>query len=74
MKLKEEINIMNNERIKLCPFCGGKPNIAQERYLEYYNITHTCKGRKPQFHIHTGLYNTKQEAINAWNSRFIETQ
>ena len=63
---------MNNNEFKPCPFCGGKPNIVQERYLEYYHLAHTCKGRTPQFHIHTGLYKTKQDAINGWNNRFVE--
>mgnify|MGYP003468841772 CR=1 FL=1 len=55
--------------LKPCPFCGGKPSIAQERYMEYYHLCHTCKGSTVQMHIHTGLYPTKQEAIEGWNRR-----
>jgi Lar family restriction alleviation protein len=55
--------------LKPCPFCGGKPHVAQERYTEHYHLTHTCKGRNPQIHIHSGLYSTKTEAAEAWNRR-----
>lgn len=59
-----------------CPFCGGKPSIRRDEFGFYenpYMFTHTCKGRKPQLNIFSCGYATKQEAIEAWNTRHERT-
>ena len=58
------------EDLKPCPFCEGKPHIAQYKYSfgEAYLIKHTCK-KQPMLHVHGGPFKTRAEAIAAWNRR-----
>lgn len=63
-------------KIKPCPFCGGKPSIRCDEFGFYGSgsmFTHTCKGRKPQLNIFSSGYDTKQAAIEAWNTRYERT-
>lgn len=54
-------------KLKSCPFCGSK-DISIEIIDENYSLY--CE----QCEIEQGLYNSLDEAINAWNRRAnIET-
>jgi Lar family restriction alleviation protein len=55
------------KEIKLCPFCGGKPHFKKN--FGGYRFYHTCKKTKPQINIHGCFYETRQQAIDAWNTR-----
>ena len=58
------------EELRKCPFCGGKPHITLYKYSfdKLYFLKHTCK-KQPLLHIHGGAFNTRAEAITAWNRR-----
>lgn len=45
--------------LKPCPFCGGKAHIIHEGYWIMYE---DCQSE-------SGYYETKEEAIEAWNRR-----
>ena len=47
--------------LKPCPFCGGKAHIIHEGYWIMYE---DCQSE-------SGYYETKEEAIEAWNRRDI---
>lgn len=52
------------ERLKTCPFCGGKADY----YYDDYGIHAFCT----KCDSRTGDFETKDEVLNAWNSRPIE--
>ena len=58
--------------LKRCPFCGGKAvlitNICESTKYKGYKVFHSqfgCGFRG----LETPLKDTKEEAINTWNSR-----
>jgi RecJ-like exonuclease len=69
--------------MKRCPFCGGEVRVAycdeegeEINELGYYGIVHSCEENKDcPIASHKGeslgvwLYDTEEEAIEAWNSR-----
>lgn len=60
---------MTNNELKPCPFCGGESGIKEYQYYLYpveYVVCCTC------CHRETGLCETKQQAIDAWNRRVVE--
>lgn len=61
------------DRLKPCPFCGGKAEVQQIPEATFDKFVVTCKSRKCcAFYIgycDEGLYYTKTEAIKAWNTR-----
>lgn len=53
------------EKLKPCPFCGGKPEIVPVPYEGW-----ECRFRSCCSMIsHDRLFKTKQVAIKAWNRR-----
>lgn len=64
---------MSNE-LKPCPFCGGEAKIRTlggTANKQYY-ATHDCVECKIDL-IETWLFDTEQEAIEAWNTRYERT-
>ena len=55
------------EKLKPCPFCGGKPHLESDG--TYYRFYHTCKGTDKQIDIFSSGYISKEKAIKAWNRR-----
>ena len=57
-----------NDKLKPCPFCGGKAilseshTVAGETFELCFVFCESCCAE-------TSLHNTKQDAIEAWNSR-----
>lgn len=52
------------ERLKPCPFCGGKAAIAQNAsvFLDYRVYCKRCGAE-------TGMYTTAIKAVRCWNTR-----
>lgn len=62
------------EKLKKCPFCGGKGHIIVMDYKEkndrklHYSFQPICTNCT----LSLGIFGTKQEAIEAWNTRAEE--
>ena len=55
------------DELKLCPFCGGEAEACMYVFTDgAWVVCPTC-------HISTADYSTKDEAINAWNTRAERT-
>ena len=54
-------------KLKPCPFCGGEAKIIQGSL--YYGYRVGCENRWCLMHPITFSYQTKEEAIKAWNKR-----
>ena len=54
------------EKLKHCPFCGGKANIAKGK-IEFWAYCPHCGAQ-------TELYETEKEVEKAWNTRKIEEE
>lgn len=51
-----------------CPFCGIIPKVNQDKsWITKYYIS--CENEKCEIICETGLYETIEEAIGAWNNR-----
>jgi len=68
--------------LKLCPFCGGRPKVHQKSKTiikgvpnkNYYVQCTKCDARGSRFIVedfNNDVAQTKLEAINAWNRRYI---
>lgn len=61
------------EQLKKCPFCGGKAKLEQIASATWDKFVVTCNSSKCcAFYIgycDEGLYETKEKAIIAWNTR-----
>ena len=61
------------DKLKPCPFCGGKAEITQIPMAQFDAFTPHCKNRKcVAFYIgydDEGIYDTISSAIEAWNRR-----
>lgn len=55
------------EKLKTCPFCGGKAILKKNRYSDGYYVT--CLSHNCSMIIATCQRETKEEAIEAWNRR-----
>lgn len=55
------------ESLKPCPFCGKLPEIIQEKNGSVWIGCHNnnCSVR----HVETDDFDTREEAIEAWNTR-----
>lgn len=55
------------DKLKPCPFCGGKAiiTVLQHRFTDLY----FCSCEKCHISQTSGEYTFRQEAINAWNKR-----
>ena len=60
------------EKLKPCPFCGGEAIIkchdkdySDNWFVYCANLDGNC-----EIHPYTWFYETKEEAIGAWNRRF----
>lgn len=62
------------EKLKPCPFCGGKANFRIVRVGEdSYKYRLSCSN--PKCFCSSSLsYSTREEAVNAWNNRPIENE
>lgn len=54
--------------MKPCPFCGGKPELGS--YSRFGNWIVVCSKCEAE----TQIYETEQEAIEAWNTRQVEDE
>jgi Lar family restriction alleviation protein len=69
-KSKCEAKTITNQKIELCPFCGGEckflTNNSRDDYYIYYNIVCVdCCALSDEF-------KTKAEAIATWNTRISD--
>ncbi len=58
---------MNNE-LKSCPFCGGEARIEDNAFTDAFFIM------RERCHTTSDVYSTKNEAIEAWNTRAYERE
>ncbi|QNO18919.1 Lar family restriction alleviation protein [Caproicibacterium amylolyticum] len=58
-----------SNKIKMCPFCGAKPEIDYfpDKHCDTYGIT--CSNEKCIAHSIFEVYCSTEEAIKAWNCR-----
>ena len=61
------------EELKRCPFCGGDGVITQKRNLETW-IVECSNPICPASYMIGNDYDTKEEAIEAWNRRCEVTE
>ena len=54
------------EKLKGCPWCGKKARVY--KFLGIYNVDHSDKDC-PMMPLSTDGYDTREEAISAWNRR-----
>lgn len=54
------------ETLKRCPFCGGKPDLGS--YSSSGNWIVVCSKCEAE----TQVYETKRDAVKAWNARQVE--
>ena len=61
---------MSNE-LKPCPFCGGtKISLYSEKDEELHGFLHICEGFDDYMvKVESRLFQTEEEAIDAWNRR-----
>lgn len=52
----------NSKELKPCPFCGGEAALFEQNCDRPWHVLCYCGGR-------VGWFETKQEAIEAWNRR-----
>lgn len=55
-----------NDKLKPCPFCGGKAILDETNENEVFVGCYNC-------YAHTGLYCYEKDAIEAWNNRIEPT-
>lgn len=58
--------------LKKCPFCGGRPHFEDYGKYGRWGVKHTCKGgtgNDRRIGIYASGFDTKQEAVDAWNAR-----
>ena len=53
---------MTEQKLKPCPFCGGKAETYPYYFNEWYIGCGECS-------CDLGVFDTKEEAIEAWNKR-----
>ena len=53
--------------LRKCPFCGGKVEMYNYCFNEWYIGCRECS-------CDLGVFDTKEEAIEAWNKRVSEVQ
>lgn len=53
------------DKLKLCPFCGGKADISGARENKYYVYCISCDAQTSEY-----LHKTEDQAIAAWNKRY----
>lgn len=56
-----------SDKLKPCPFCGGKAEFFEDEFFCRYSVICTECGAK------TTVYCVKQDAIDAWNWRIGPT-
>lgn len=65
---------MTIDKLKPCPFCGGKAAVIKHTFIgygeDYYQpVCLDCNASKADYR-----YRTEEDAINAWNRRAIEAE
>lgn len=60
--------MMSNE-LKPCPFCGGRAYLSERMNGGYYVECESIGGCLAE----SGKYDTKGQAIEAWNRRVVDT-
>ena len=58
-----------SEKLKPCPFCGGKAEVRTDENEEYYVSCTKCFTLVGYCTDTWGEYETETEAIEAWNRR-----
>lgn len=56
-----------NDKLKPCPFCGGKAKLFEDKDYQIYSVTCT------ECDAGTNAYGIEQDAIDAWNGRIEPT-
>lgn len=56
-------------KLKVCPFCGGKPILREWNYPEGPTYTIECSN----CYVDVGEYQNKESLIKLWNTR-VSTQ
>ena len=59
-----------NKELDHCPFCGGEVEIIELPTWGYTEYGILCKNKKCKAMM--GYFKTKQELVNAWNTRVKE--
>ena len=61
------------DKLKLCPFCGGKAMYfyreSKDSHGWSYEVDHGVSCNSIDCYANMGTYETKEEAISAWNRR-----
>jgi len=52
--------------LKRCPFCGGREVRVGYEYNEFISVSCICDASGPRF-------KDRDDAINAWNTRYTDT-
>lgn len=62
------------ENLRECPFCGGKPKMYSDKEPDMHGVIHLCSGYDEYMvKIESRLFNTEEQAIAAWNTRYTPT-
>ena len=56
-------------KLKPCPFCGNEPKIEFNESIGYVSYYVKCINLECNVEVYTFDFNTKEEAIEAWNNR-----
>ena len=67
IKKSEAILNAGKEKLKPCPFCGGEAKLYS-RAIDWLLSEHLVRCKK--CHCETDVYDTKEEATEAWNRRY----
>lgn len=58
-----------NQALKKCPFCGSTASVRMHDRGDYPGDDYSVCCNNSECEIETGLYETREEAIAAWNRR-----
>jgi len=61
---------MTDNKLMLCPFCGGEAVLKSDDKLNGYYWVRCCGG-KCNVMPETAVFKTKKKAIAAWNRRAV---
>jgi len=63
---------MRKEKLKRCPFCGGKAKLEEITSLEPWIECKQCGVRVMVKTIYRAFKDTEENAIKQWNTRYGE--
>ena len=73
---------MSKDKIKVCPFCGEEPKINQRYTVTDWEVDNPveelmylveCENDKCSCYVESKMYKTKELAIKAWNTHYIDS-